>query len=817
LKSGFTNTALLFSLLLVFGEKTSATHLMGADLSYVNIGKDSFLVTLKVYRDCNGNPLNLKTPLQVYSPETVQSTDLGLQLVSVVDITNLCGGMQSKCAGGANPYGVEEYTFMTIVWTKMFPGACNLRLSWTLSARNTGITTMQGNQTFYTYATLNVCKAPTNNSPQIPNKPVAFICRENDMSFNNGMMDTLDGDSMSYALVPALAGYSSPCTYTTGFDHLRPLKFLGHPNHEAPAPAGFHLDPGSGDLTFRPTVPQIGVIVIQVTEWRKISGVYQVIGTTQRDMQIIVTGSGLCNIPPRLPDLPPMNICVGEKLSFDIIPTESDPGDSVKISWNSGIPGAKFTKSLKTGRVEHGKFTWTPALKDTSSLLYHFTVTVTDNACPFKGSTSRAYAVRVNSAPRVIISADDACYPDSNTFTDLSTVSFGAIKHRQWDFGDGISSFQKNAVHLFGQFGNYEVKLKVISDAGCIDSSKASVRYMTNAIAGFDITPNCTNLTDTFINTSHIKGGIIKYTFWSFGDGTFSVDYSPVKTFPQQGVYPVQLVVVTMDGCSDTMEIKNGVVIPAAEFSGPTATCHEDSIQFTNVSVTLPQTSYSWNFGDNTKSGEKDPTHIYSDTGTFSISLSISSYGCSDSIHKEGFITVHPKPAAAFTAFPDSTSVLSPEVQFTNLSENGSMYHWDFKEPPASSTQVNPVHHFRDTGNHWVTLIVKNEFGCLDETSKRIRIENAFRFYIPNSFSPNGDLLNDEFAPAGIGIRSYKTQIFNRWGQLVFEGTNEQMKWNGGYHNQAGVVQDGVFTYQISVTDYADKYYFYSGVLHLIK
>jgi gliding motility-associated-like protein len=815
LRSFFNFSLLVFSLLL-YSECTSASHLLGADMVYKCHGNGLYQITVKVYRDCNGIKIS-NSPVSIDPLDCkISGQTFTLWQDEIKDITPVCPSVRSKCDNGTYEYGVEEYTFRGMIDLSSYKDCCKFRISWSQSARSGGITTGQANQEFYTEALVDKCITPCNSSPQITNAPVVIMCAGQDFSFNNGILDSIDGDSLSFSLEAPLQQVGNPCNYAPGFSKNSPLKYLGFGNPAAPLPAGFHLDPGNGDLNFRPIEEQSAVIVIQVKEWRRINGVFLNVGTTRRDMEIIVTSSGVCNIPPLLPPVISRSVCVGEKLSFDIYPADPDPGDTVTLSWNHAIGGATFTTTATQSGSEFGTFTWTPGIKDSSSWPYYFTVTATDNACPFRGKTTRAYSIRVNPSPHIKIVGPDACFPDSNTFTDASSVANGSVLLRRWRLGDGTTTDKPYLSHLYPSFGSYDVWLKVIANSGCIDSAMRKVKYSTNAIAGFDILRNCSSLTDTFFNTSHVKGGSIKSALWSFGDNTFSEEYSPVKTYSNKGIYKVKLIVNSDQGCRDTMEKTNGVVVPVAAFTSTQTACSNDSVVFTNTSDYLEPAKFSWYVDGKSFSSDKDPFYKFPKEGTYSLSLSIHSYRCSDSTGKAGYMNVFPTPGADFSASPDSTSILKPVVVFTNRSYNGQKYYWDFDEHSAKSSAINPVYEFRDTGTHWVSLLVDNDFGCSSIARKKIRIEEVFSFFIPNSFSPNGDLVNDHFIPGGKGIADCRTSIYNRWGELIFSG-NKKECWNGGMNNHFPVVQDGVYVYQIEVTDFRGREYFYSGVVHLLK
>lgn len=154
-------------------------------------------------------------------------------------------------------------------------------------------------------------------------------------------------------------------------------------------------------------------------------------------------------------------------------------------------------------------------------------------------------------------------------------------------------------------------------------------------------------------------------------------------------------------------------------------------------------------------------------------------------------ITLHPKPRAEFIANPEVMSILNSEVVFTNVTENGGIYFWDFGDGNVTMwTDQDPIHKYNAPGEYDVTLIARNIHECMDTAVKRIRVNDEFSFYAPTAFSPNNDGINDYFYVKGYGIDTYSFNlvIFDRWGNKVFE-TNvfdpynpHKMAWDGTDH-----------------------------------
>ncbi|MBT5859101.1 MAG: hypothetical protein HOH88_04455 [Flavobacteriales bacterium] len=153
---------------------------------------------------------------------------------------------------------------------------------------------------------------------------------------------------------------------------------------------------------------------------------------------------------------------------------------------------------------------------------------------------------------------------------------------------------------------------------------------------------------------------------------------------------------------------------------------------------------------------------------------------------------------------------------------------WGFEDGYNSNLQ-NVEHSFDEIGSFNVLLIIKNLFGCIDTITKRVIIED-FVLYIPNSFTPDGDGINDSFLPKGMGVKKYKLDIFNRWGALIFSSNhlsgneeycmhNQQdvIGWDGTTYNSERISQLGVYRYLINLEDVFGMPHQYMGQITLIR
>ncbi|TNE79502.1 MAG: PKD domain-containing protein [Bacteroidetes bacterium] len=596
--------------------EAEASHVMGSDIVYRCKGNGKYEITLRVYRDCNGIQVSQAPVTARCSSSTVSIT--AQTKVSVRDITGIDARcpIQSRCSGSFQ-YGVEEHIWKMEVDLSSY-SCCEWTLSWEQCCRNGNITTGQANQNFFTTATLNKCVTPCNSSPDFTNPPVAIICANQDFVFNNGALDTIDaGDSLSYSLVPGLQSLNNNVTYTGQFSPTRPLTFFGFPNQNLQWPAGFRLDPTTGDLLFRPTqVNQVAIVVIEVKEWRLVNGQMQVVGRTRRDMQIIVVSCPNNNVPTIDPPYS-VQACANQQKCINIVTDDDDPGDTVRISWNRGIPGATFTNNNGQQRLATGQVCWTPTDAHVSNIPYTFTVTARDDACPLAGQAVRAFSIFVRETPKADRNIQVLnCGKVALSYTPLKTYSGLTAS---WVIRDslnrGVWSGNSQTDTAFLQPGVHRVFLTLQTSTPCINILFDSI-----------IVPEFVQIqvpTDTFVcagnqlnlNSTTINGDAPYEYLWTQIDETQSPVDSP-STDPNLSLLPdstVRYVLRVKDdnGCYnwDTATVHYSP-LPPVNAGLDERVCKNTFVTFDagNDTMTL---SYLWSNGDTTRAISVQDSNAY--------------------------------------------------------------------------------------------------------------------------------------------------------------------------------------------------------------
>ena len=271
---------------------------------------------------------------------------------------------------------------------------------------------------------------------------------------------------------------------------------------------------------------------------------------------------------------------------------------------------------------------------------------------------------------------------------------------------------------------------------------------------------------------------------------------------------------------TDTVTIVVNAYPEVAFVASQVAGCEPLGVAFTNLSAPTGDDCL-WEFGDGTiETGCGDVYHDYPN-GTFDVTLTVTSNGCTASSTMFDYITSIPFPEASFSTFPDVINITNTEVSFVNTSHDAITYTWSFGDSSPNSNEFEPSHEYPETidGLYEVMLIVENEFGCADTAYGQVAFEDLLIFYIPNAFTPDGSGTNDGFIPvftSRVDPFDFNMKIFDRWGELLYETFDMNNGWDGTYGGK--IVADGVYVWSISFGDtISDDRYYRKGHVTLLK
>ena len=483
----------------------------------------------------------------------------------------------------------------------------------------------------------------------------------------------------------------------------------------------------------------------------------------------------------------------------------------------------------------------------------NYTVTTT----PIVGLTCSNFTTQnvwVNPLPQAVFSFTNACVnaqPTSFNAT-ASNISIGTISSYSWSYGDAQTGTGIATTHAYGNAQNYITTLTTTSNKGCTDTVSHIITAYPTPKANISIEKGVClgSLTSFTANTLFGSGNIIKWD-WDVNNSISSIEtHGQINNYPLSpaGSHTLALITITDKNCYDTSyQVTYINYLPQVTFTtispdGCSPHCVGFSAATSTVTAPAQLTTFVWDFGDgnNTFSTSNSTTFYYcyqnnshTNTAYFNVKLVLSTdSACKDSITNNMAVSIYPNPLAGFEWGPKTANILDGTVYFISEAIGASgpnAYNWNFGDTYGTvdslnhSTVTNPTHLYANPNpaEYTVTQVVSTIHGCKDSITEIIKILDAVTFYIPNSFSPNGDGINDGFKGIGIGINNstYNMWIFDRWGLMIFYSNDINKAWDGHLlgHEEQPILQEDVYVWKVSFTDDLNKAHQYHGTVTLIR
>ncbi len=465
--------SLLTLFVLLFASPMFATHSAGMDLTYKCLGGNQYEFTLKLIRFCGG----VNVPDEYYLNVTSNSCNTDRQVIMNrvapgTDITPICVGVSTNCDDpNSTIQGYQEHVFKGIVTLDL---PCN---DWRAvvcdHARNNDISTVQnaGKSSLCVSALINNVDAPCNNSPYFKNRPNAFVCVNNNLCFNNVVVDD-EGDELVFDLDKPKKCIRSGGCYSNNYvdyNELTPLTYvsssLSHTDPFMFAPP-IDLDPQSGNFCIQPTGIEKTVMAIRVREYR--NGV--LIGEVVRDIQVVVFQCD--NQVPQLGGINNINSGntdtiaeAGDFMTFQV--SSFDPDfQSLNMSASNLPTGASFDIN-NAGNFPVGTFSWLPQVNDTGVVCFNVEVNdLSGGNCSYFATASKSFCIEVKDCQNSALEIQAPSTVCSNEQITLSTnLGIG------FDFWSGqgvVDPVQGtyNASNVSGQFDT--LRLENTLSNGCV-------------------------------------------------------------------------------------------------------------------------------------------------------------------------------------------------------------------------------------------------------------------------------------------------------------------------------------------------------------
>ena len=513
----------------------------------------------------------------------------------------------------------------------------------------------------------------------------------------------------------------------------------------------------------------------------------------------------------------PAVLCANKTVTFTDASIANSPGGLTEWHWDFGDNQGPILQT-GTGDAVHTY----PAAGTYPVKLY----VLNSNRC---SSPVVTQLVTINPLPVPDFSAVGNCSspsPASMIFTAANNSSV-TVTNWGWEFGTIPPSFDQGqfVTHNYAQGGPYNVTLVELTANGCADSISKTIQVMTRPTAKDSIV-NLNNLCSsqpvTVINNSVVAnvGSVSKvevYWDWLNNPSNVTVDtlpqlgstYNhayPVFGSPDTVKYTITLIAYNLNGCSDTtQQVINLKASPKLNFDAafPVSVCQEhipfdivDSLGAHYVFEQFNLGSFSGVHvsGPGIESGSTIFNPALAPTGPNTLTFSDTALnGCYTDTTRT--IVVLPTPAITFAstyAVEEGYSIV-PLKPTTPMDPN-LIYHW------SPATFLNDTTLFTPdvllpTSDIVYTLKVQSLNGCTDSMDITINLLTDFPVY--NTFTPNSDSRNDYWEiPQLTKYPDHHVEIFNRYGQLVFE-TRHFTHWDGTYKGKT--LPEGTYYYVIEL------------------
>jgi gliding motility-associated-like protein len=243
-----------------------------------------------------------------------------------------------------------------------------------------------------------------------------------------------------------------------------------------------------------------------------------------------------------------------------------------------------------------------------------------------------------------------------------------------------------------------------------------------------------------------------------------------------------------------------------------TLQCTPGTFTFTNTSTpaaNVASTIYDWGDGTMDTTNNYGPIqHIYNTPGTWNILVSLlSDYGCTYTDTMLAMVETTQPPIANFVIQPNPTTTYTTHVTCSDWS-SGIPTVWEWSAPgaiPTNSSLQQPWFMYPElAGEYYITLKVTDYLGCWDTITHKLIIEDEMLVFVPNTFTPNGDEWNNKFQWTILGINEalFRLQIWNRWGELIWETRDPYAYWDGSYNGK--LAPEGIYTWTMLATNKID-------------
>lgn len=420
--------------------------------------------------------------------------------------------------------------------------------------------------------------------------------------------------------------------------------------------------------------------------------------------------------------------------------------------------------------------------------------------------------IKIVASPQIaIVASPNGCAPVNVTFNSRQVVPDTSSISWKWDFANGnISGAASPLAQNYSVAGVYSIQLIATNSSGCTDTTVTNIEAY--GIPTVDAGPPSVILCKGSSITLNASGAL-DYSWLPATGLNCSNCANPASSILSDIKYVVTG--TTIHGCSakDSIQVnvKNKFILT---YSRPDSVCKGSTKKLTAAGAN----NYSWTPTINLDNPASSTPTVQPDTTTLYRVIAGDDVGC---FKDTGYVNIRVNPLPTVEAGLDKTINVGQVYDLVPTISPDVIYV-DWKPTTGLFRNIYPGITVKPTENTEYTVLVKNKGGCAARDRVNvIVICNGGNVFIPNTFSPNEDGVNDVFYPRGTGLFKIKTlQIFSRWGELVFEKNSFNANdagsgWNGTYKGIK--VNPEVFVYTIEIICENNSILTYRGNVALVK
>ena len=507
---------------------------------------------------------------------------------------------------------------------------------------------------------------------------------------------------------------------------------------------------------------------------------------------------------------------------------------NVSLTANVSFQDAVLWESASGGSFVPGpnqiNVSYVPSSGEQDAGISQLTLTALNSgAC---GNVSTNVTINYQAPAEVDAGGDLLVCSDASEVSLSGSVS-GGTSTGTWS-SSGFGTFSPDATDLNGSYslGNNDIllgfatlTLTSTNNGPCPASSDQlllTINAAPTADAGSDIFV-CSNAGS--VNLSGNAQNALGSTWSSSGDGVFLPDNSDPNAEYIIGSADEQNESVTLtftalgnQGCENASDqITVSINTPLGPAFSIGRACAGSPVQFTDETQIFSGsiTGWNWDFGNGIGGSSQNPSVIYTESGNYTVELTVtSSLGCDETITQD--IVVDSRPVAGFD-ISNNPAPIDFDIQFVSTSTNANGFTWYMGDGGVVIDEPIHSYSYDDGGLYTVSLVVTTPSGCRDSISRPLTIDGVVVLppRLPNTFSPNGDGLNDVYYVRGGPFTNMDFRVYNGWGHEVFVSTQQEIGWDGTQDGKQ--LPLGVYVYTIKATTTEGESYEYTGKINLIR